>query len=84
LNGTAGPADDGDLCDWRLEVRQNGTISCPPKKGRVEMSWEIFVPIEWMKTGFYRITADMRTANGIKMTAFEGTLWMEGKDRLHH
>ncbi|KAF2424834.1 hypothetical protein EJ08DRAFT_681807 [Tothia fuscella] len=87
LNQTVGPSDVADLCGpggWKpLEVRQNGTISCPPKEGRVEISWTKWLTRYWMKTGYYRTRVEMYTTNGTKMTDFEATLWLKGDNGLH-
>jgi hypothetical protein len=84
LRGVAGPSSEANLCDsWLpLEVRQNGKISCPPKKGHVEISWTTWTPTSWKKTGFYKIRAEMYTTTGVKMTDFESTMWIDGKDHL--
>jgi hypothetical protein len=60
-------------------VRQNKEVSCPPKKGSVEMSWSMLIPTVWMETQWYRLRAEMYTTNGTTMTDFEGTVWQRGE-----
>lgn len=79
LNGTIGPSAESELCDSKLEITQNGTSVCPPKKGPVEMSYDIIIPYPWMKKGNYAVHAQMYATNGARMTDFEGTVWVNGE-----
>lgn len=82
LNGTVGPSVEIKLCtNSKLEITQNGsTTSCPPEKGPVEMSYRVIIPYTWLKKGNYTVRAEMYATSGARITDFEGTVWVDGKD----
>ena len=80
LNGTVGPSAEGDLCSQdKLEITQNGTSVCCLKSGSVEMSYSVAIPYWWMEKGNYSVRTEMYTADGSRMTDFEGTVWINGE-----
>ena len=80
LNGTVGPQVETDLCSQpKIDILQNGTSLCPPKKGSVDMSYSVVIPYWWLKKGDYTVHVEMYASDGARMTAFEGTVWVNGE-----
>jgi len=81
LNGTISPVSEGELCSQRskLEITQNGTSVCPPKKGPVEMSYDVIIAYPYYKKGNYTVRVQMNATDGTRMTDFEGTVWVNGE-----
>lgn len=80
LNGTVGPSVDSDLCAQRkIEITQNGSRVCSLKSGPIEMSYSVVIPYTWLAKGNYTVHAEMNTADGARMTDFEGTVWINGE-----
>jgi len=79
LNGTIGPGYTSDLCSSKLDITQNGTMSCPPRKGPVEMTYDIIIAYWWLKKGNYTVRVRMNATDGTRMTDFEGTVWVNGE-----
>ena len=84
INGTAGPAAEGMLCpNNQLTIRQGGNdlaAGVPPTDGAVEMTYEAILPYTWLDRGYYTVRAEMYTSDSLRMTDFEGTVWVDGKD----
>jgi len=80
MNGTVGPSTESDLCSQdKLEITQNGTTVCSLARGSVEMSYSVVIPYWWMKKGNYTVRTQMHTADGTRLTGFEGTVWINGE-----
>lgn len=82
INGTVGPRIEDKLCsNGKLEIKQKitATGNCAPEEGAVEMVYSAMIPYIWLKKGDYTVRTEMYSSNGGRMTDFEGTIWVEGK-----
>ncbi|MDI1492680.1 MAG: Phosphatidylglycerol/phosphatidylinositol transfer protein [Ramalina farinacea] len=83
LNGTVGPSLEENLYDGAdiLEVWQHGKRARDSLvKGPVQMSYTNFIPYPWMDKGYYKVQTGMWAGDGTRMTAFEGTIWIQGEN----
>ena len=44
------------------------------------MFYTAILPYMWLKTGYYTVRTEMYATNSQRMTDFEGTLWVSGRD----
>jgi len=79
LNGTIGPSYESEICFSKLQIKQNGTSVCPPKKGQAEMTYDVIIAYPYMKKGDYTVRVQMDATDGARMTDFEGTVWIGGE-----
>ena len=77
-----GPGIESCLCKQypdNIEINQNGTSICPPKKGPVQMTYSVKIPYWYMKKGNYSVRAELYATDGSRMTDFEGTVFINGE-----
>jgi len=81
LNNHVGPQSESPLCfqQGKIEITQNGTRVCPPRKGSVLMEYSVGIPYWVLKKGNYTVGVEMHATNGSRMTAFEGTVFVNGR-----
>ena len=80
LNSTVGPSVESEICSQpKIEIRQNGTLVCPPKKGKVQMAYSVTIPYWVLKKSNYTVHVEMYATDDSRMTDFEGTVFVDGE-----